>query len=134
MRYNAYVCIQGERGRYLFRVTSGRHVVNYNQKCSNWFANEMKRIWLVRYYWSWTMVCPCDLRLALMDTRWGFDWKQFYETGFERRCIYERMPWTQSTQVCTSNVLTLPPCRLNYRSYGLLITNNSLGDNNVSGY
>ena len=80
------------------------------------------------------MVCPCDLRLALMDTRWGFDWKQFYETEFERRCIYERMPWKQSTQVCTSNVLTLPHCRRNYRNYGLLITNNSLVDNDVSGY
>ncbi|KAK2152978.1 hypothetical protein NP493_2378g00005 [Ridgeia piscesae] len=108
-RLNKRIGNTGERGRYLFRVTSGRHVVNYDQKCSNWFANEMKRIWLVRYYWSWTMVCPCDLRLALMDTRWGFDWKQFYETEFERRCIYERMPWKQSTQECC------------YTPYGALI-------------
>ncbi|KAK2162840.1 hypothetical protein NP493_1501g01086 [Ridgeia piscesae] len=90
----------GDRGRYMFRVASGRNEVNYDQKCFNWFANEMRRISLVRYYWRWTMVCPCDLRLALMDGRWRFDWKQFYETRFERRCYYERMPWGMSTQEC----------------------------------
>ncbi|KAK2175059.1 hypothetical protein NP493_751g01026 [Ridgeia piscesae] len=90
----------GDRGRYMFRVASGRNEVNYDQKCFNWFANEMRRISLVRYYWRWTMVCPCDERLALMDGRWRFDWKQFYETRFERRCYYERMPWGMSTQEC----------------------------------
>ncbi|KAI0221767.1 Dedicator of cytokinesis protein 1 [Lamellibrachia satsuma] len=88
----------GERGRYMFLVASGRHEINYDQKCYNWFANEMRRWRLVRFYWSWTLVCPCDFRLAKLDGRWTFDWRQYYETGFERRCIYERMPWTQSTQ------------------------------------
>ena len=83
----------------MFRVASGSHEINYDQKCYNWFANEMRRWWLVRYYWRWTMVCPCDRRLAMMDGRWRVDWRQYYETNFERMCIYERMPWGQSTQV-----------------------------------
>jgi len=94
--------IQGERGRYMFPVASGRHDINYDQKCYNWFSNEMKRLWLIRYYKSWTLFCPCDVRLALMDGRWEFDWKQRNETNSDRRCVYERIPLGLSTQVLYS--------------------------------
>ncbi|KAI0237078.1 Mucin-like protein [Lamellibrachia satsuma] len=90
----------GEVGRYMFRVASGRNDINYDQKCYNWFASEMRRIVLVRDYWSWTVVCPCDLRLAMMDGRWTFDWRQYFETKFNRLCIYERVPQEQSSQEC----------------------------------
>ncbi|KAK2161673.1 hypothetical protein NP493_1565g00035 [Ridgeia piscesae] len=90
----------GELGRYMFKVAAGKQDVNYDQKCLSWFANEMKRISLVQYYWGSTLICPCDLRLALMDVRWRFDWKQFYETNYERRCIYESATCGQSTQEC----------------------------------
>ncbi|KAK2167799.1 hypothetical protein NP493_1260g00002 [Ridgeia piscesae] len=90
----------GELGRYMFKVAAGRQDVNYDQKCLSWFANEMKRISLVQYYWGSTRICPCDLRLALMDARWRFDWKQFHETNFVRRCIYESATCGQSTQEC----------------------------------
>ena len=83
----------------MFRVASGSNDINYDQKCYNWFASEMRRIDLVRDYWSWTMVCPCDLRLAMMDGRWTFDWRQYFETKFNRLCIYERVPQEQSSQV-----------------------------------
>ncbi|KAI0210407.1 Mucin-like protein [Lamellibrachia satsuma] len=90
----------GERGRYMFRVASGSQSINYDQKCYNWYAKEMRRISLVRYYWRQTLVCPCDMRLAMMDGRWTFDKTQFDETNSERRCMYERIPWEQSTQEC----------------------------------
>ena len=69
------------------------------------------------------MICPCDFRLAMIDGRWRFDWRQYFETNFERMCIYERMPWGQSTQVWTKaniiclsyfSVLTLQSCCLYY--------------------
>ena len=95
----AFYLLTGELGRYMFKVATGRHDVNYDQKCLSWFANEMKRILLTQNYWWSTPICPCDLRLALMDARWRFNWKQYYETNFERRCIYESTTYGQSTQV-----------------------------------
>ena len=89
----------GERGRYMFRVASGSHEINYEQKCYNWFANEMRWYWLIQFYMSWTWPCPCDYRLAVMDGRWRFDWRQFYDTNYEKLCMYERMPWWFSSQV-----------------------------------
>ncbi|KAK2162836.1 hypothetical protein NP493_1501g01029 [Ridgeia piscesae] len=97
----------GDRGRYMFRVASGRNEVNYDQKCFNWFANEMRRYWLLRSYWAWTRDCPCDGRLAMGDGRWRFDRDKFYKTG--SRCYYERTPWGQSSQECC------------YTAYGSLI-------------
>ena len=99
LKYSLLYHSAGEVGRYIFRVAAGRQGINYDQKCYNWFANEMTSISTIRNYWSQTMVCPCDMRLAMLDGRWTFDWGQFYETNLERRCIYERMPWGQSTQV-----------------------------------
>ncbi|KAI0231036.1 Mucin-like protein, partial [Lamellibrachia satsuma] len=86
----------GVRGRYMFRVASGSHEINYNHKCNTWFANEMKLLWLIEVFRSWTLVCPCDFRLAMLDGRWKSD----YETKLDRRCIYERIPRGLSTQEC----------------------------------
>ncbi|KAK2181108.1 hypothetical protein NP493_410g01020 [Ridgeia piscesae] len=88
----------GKRGVYMFRVASGKYTINYDYKCRSWYANEMRRISWVRYYWWMTRVCPCDSRLAWMDGRWRFDYGQYYRT--RRFCFYERMPWGISTQEC----------------------------------
>ncbi|KAK2173006.1 hypothetical protein NP493_911g00016 [Ridgeia piscesae] len=90
----------GVNGRYIFNVAPGRQKHNYAQKCRNWHAKEMKRMSLVRYYLLSTLGCPCDLRLARRDGRWRFDWKQYFETNFKRRCIYESATCGQSTQEC----------------------------------
>ncbi|KAI0233186.1 Mucin-like protein [Lamellibrachia satsuma] len=94
-RLNTKIGNTGERGRYMFRVASGRHEINYDQKCYNWFANEMRRKWLLDYFRSWTLICPCDFRLAMIDGRW-----KSYKTTLDRQCIYESMPWSLSSQEC----------------------------------
>ncbi|KAI0239923.1 Mucin-like protein [Lamellibrachia satsuma] len=99
-RLNTRIGNTGDRGRYMFRVASGSREINYEQKCYNWFANEMRRWLLVRYLSSWTLPCPCDRRLAMMDGRWTFDLRQFYKTNFERMCFYERIPRMLSAQEC----------------------------------
>ncbi|KAK2170811.1 hypothetical protein NP493_1138g00001 [Ridgeia piscesae] len=91
---------KGEQGSYMFRVASGSGGINFDQKCFNWFANEMRRLSIVRYSLSWTLACPCDLRLADMDGRWRFDWPQYFNTNLERMCFYEKIPWFISTQEC----------------------------------
>ena len=83
----------------MFTVASGRHEVNYDQKCLNWFAGEMNWLWLVRFYLSWTLPCPCDIQLVAMDSRWRFDWSLYYKTDYETRCFYERIPSWYSSQV-----------------------------------
>ncbi|KAK2160812.1 hypothetical protein NP493_1626g00009 [Ridgeia piscesae] len=93
----------GKYGCYLFTIASGRPGINYDQKCFNWFAGEIRQWWFVRYYLSWTRPCPCDRRLARMDSRWRFDWRQFYRTNYEKRCYYERIPWWFSSQECCYN-------------------------------
>ena len=85
----------------MFRVAAGTHQVNYAQKCRKWFAREMERKETLRSSRGLMLPCPCDLRLAMMDRRWRFDGRQSQETGNDRRCIYERIPWTQSTRVRT---------------------------------
>ena len=89
----------GKIGRHLFTVASGRRGINYDQKCFNWFAGEIRWGWFVRYFLRWTQPCPCDMRLARMDSRWRFDWWQYYRTRYEKRCYYERNPWWYSSQV-----------------------------------
>ncbi|KAK2172014.1 hypothetical protein NP493_1002g01061 [Ridgeia piscesae] len=91
---------KGEQGRYMFRVASGSHEVNYDQKCYNWHAAEMRRWRLVLFYWLWTRPCPCDKRLAWMDGRWRADYIQYYNTRGEKMCYYERIPRWQSAQEC----------------------------------
>ena len=90
----------------MFRVASGSRGINFDQKCFNWFANEMRRLSIVRYLLGWTLACPCDLRLADMDGRWRFDWSQYYNTNLERMCFYEKTPWLISTQVRTMIITT----------------------------
>jgi len=92
----------------MFRVASGKYTINYDYKCRSWYANEMRRISWVRYYWRMTRVCPCDFRLAWMDGRWRFDYGQYYRT--RRLCFYERMPWGISTQVTIIVIIyVIPP-------------------------
>ena len=86
----------------MFRVAPGTHHVNYAQKCRKWFARELERKETLRSYWGLMLPCPCDLRLAMMDRRWRFDERPSHETGNDRRCVYERIPWTQSTRVRTN--------------------------------
>ena len=92
----------GQVGKYMFRVSPDRKIVNYEQKCYDWFAGEMERERLLQFYWSWTLVCPCDRRLASMDKRWRMYLKQLNEVRSDRDCFYERMPMAQSTQVVTA--------------------------------
>ena len=98
--HNLYVI--GKTGYYFFTVATGSHEVNYDQMCYNWMRDELDRISTLRSYWRRTLICPCDLRLAMADGRWKFDRKQFKLTGGQRRCIYERMPRGFSTQVRTN--------------------------------
>ncbi|KAK2158335.1 hypothetical protein NP493_1807g00024 [Ridgeia piscesae] len=93
----------GTNGRYMFTVASGRHEVNYDQKCLNWFAGEMNWLWDLRFFLSWTLPCPCDRRLADMDSRWRFDWRLYYRTNYEKMCFYERIPWWFASQECCYN-------------------------------
>ena len=94
------VFVTGETGKYVFRLSPESTLVNYDQKCYDWYAGEMKRNWLVQFYWSWTLVCPCDRRLAKQDTRWRPYLKQLNEEkSSDRDCFYEKMPLAQSTQV-----------------------------------
>ncbi|KAK2180866.1 hypothetical protein NP493_421g00002 [Ridgeia piscesae] len=91
----------GETGKYVFRLSPDSTLVNYDQKCYDWYAGEMKRKWLVQFYWSWTLVCPCDRRLAVMDNRWREYSKQLNEEkSSDTDCFYEKMPLAQSTQEC----------------------------------
>ena len=94
------VFVTGETGKYVFRLSPESTLVNYDQKCYDWYSGEMKRKWLVQFYWSWTQVCPCDRRLAVMDNRWREYSKQLNEEKIsDRDCFYEKMPLAQSTQV-----------------------------------
>ena len=97
----------GEYGRYMFTVASGSHQVNYDQKCLNWFAGEMNWLWNLRFFLSWTLPCPCDWRLAFMDSRWRFDWRLYYRTNYEKICFYERIPWWFSSQVSKCIILCI---------------------------
>ncbi|KAK2149526.1 hypothetical protein NP493_2972g00000 [Ridgeia piscesae] len=97
----------GEYGRYMFTVASGSHQVNYDQKCLNWFAGEMNWLWNLRFFLSWTLPCPCDWRLAVMDSRWRFDWRLYYRTNYEKICFYERIPWWFSSQVSKCIILCI---------------------------
>ena len=85
----------------MFQIATGRHTINYDQKCYNWFAKEMKRLLVIRYLLSQTLICPCERRLADLDGRWQFDSAQ-YHANFDHRCYYEETPWGVSTQVTTS--------------------------------
>jgi len=102
--HDCSLTITGEQGRYMFRVASGSHEVNYDQKCYNWHAAEMRRWRLVLFYWRWTRPCPCDKRLAWMDGRWRADYIQYYNTRGEKMCYYERIPRWQSAQVRTLSI------------------------------
>ena len=82
----------------MFQIATGRHTTNYDQKCYNWFAKEMRRFLVIRYLLSQTLICPCESRLADVDGRWKFDSAQ-YHANVSRRCYYEETPWGVSTQV-----------------------------------
>ena len=96
------VCPTGELGKYVFRVTSDRNEVNYGQKCLKWFAAETKRKALLQFYWSLTLVCPCDRSHANTDTRWHLR-NLGLDAGISNiNCIYEKTPLALSAQVPTT--------------------------------
>ena len=99
----------------MFTVASGSHEVNYDQKCLNWFAGEMNWLWELRLFLSWTLPCPCDKRLADMDSRWRFDWRLYYTTNNEKRCYYEHIPWWFASQVSVFIILYIVYCTTSYQ-------------------
>jgi len=125
----------GKYGRYLFTIASGRSGINYDQKCFKWFAGEVRWMWLLRYYLRWTQPCPCDRRLARMDSRWRFDWRQFYRTNYEKRCYYERIPWWYSSQVSIHVICYIVYDKTSHHAIGVcVLAHQDYTDKNIHRY
>ena len=100
-----YFYISGEDGRYLYRVASGKPdpgAINYEAKCLDWYLSQnMEYIWFQKMF---TLSCPCDRRLALLDRRWQWDRHQKWSES-QISCFYQRnMRFTSATQVWISCV------------------------------
>ena len=93
--------LAGKTGEYMFRVASGNGgVVNYENKCTTWYAEEKKRIQVIKRAWLYIDICPCDVRKVVFDKRWRMDAQLFTESNRKQLCYNQRFPRYQSSSVC----------------------------------
>jgi len=92
--------LAGITGKYIFRVASGNSgIVNYEHKCVMWHAQQKRYIHKIKIAWLFIAYCPCDMRMAMIDRRWRIDVQEYYKSGEQRICFYERIPYFWSSSV-----------------------------------
>ena len=67
--------------------------------CLDWYSRQMEALPLIMMSWSFTEICPCNLRQITADRRWKLQASNRVGNGIRHRCYYERMPFAVSTQV-----------------------------------
>ena len=84
-------------------MASGKNIVNYEQKCEDWYYNQNLQYLFLQIIT--TLSCPCDRRLARFDRRWKKDRYPSF-SGSPMTCYYQRnLRVTRATQVHLSCII-----------------------------
>ena len=91
--FEGHCLLSGETGRFIYQVGFSKNVINYAQKCDDWYNNQDQQA--LASQMASIQPCPCDLRQAKGDKRWKKD-----TDVTDMECFYQRhVLLTNATQV-----------------------------------